>query len=71
MKSIYLCVMVEGHWKIVNGTTSFQTQNYHFSNIDKITHLSEVNIVSQCFIPAPCHVVGGMVRPWALGPVLS
>ena len=28
-------------------------------------------IVSQCFIPAPCHVVGGMVRSQALGPGLS
>ena len=31
--------------KIVHGTTSFQTLNYDFSNIDKIGLLSEVKIV--------------------------
>ena len=42
----YICVP---WWKdigqVVHDTTSFQTENYHFSNIDQIGHLSEVKIV--------------------------
>ena len=44
-KHVFVCHGRKKLEKIVHGTASFQTQNYHFSNIDKITHLSEVKIV--------------------------